>query len=400
MLAMCSYRSRASLEARFGRERAGDGRYAVESWLQHHGQALVDRFDASSYVTLTRAMDSHDVGRGRGGWREALATVAAPALVVSIDSDVLYPPLEQAELAAALPSAELHTLSSPHGHDAFLIEGEAVGRLVADFSASIDARAPGGGRAQGTRDPAATARRRRAAVAGLKRRVLKFGGTSVGAPGPLRAAVGIVERSVRETPVVVVVSALSGSLTGSRRRSPAPRPAASTRGHFTRGCATGTWRCSAPLPRDGPRRVPRPRSSKRCRRSIACWRRRRRRSLVAGRARLGAGGGREASAPLFAAALLSLPNAEARAIDAAPLVRTDASWAEAAVDFPATRRLVDDGARRAIARVRARGHRLHRRHRAWERPRCSAGAAPTTRPRSSAGRSRPSASRSGPTCRA
>jgi homoserine O-acetyltransferase len=146
MVAMCSYRSRASLEARFGRERAGDGGYAVLSWLHHHGRALVHRFDANSYVTLTKAMDTHDVGRDRGGWREALATLRAPALVVSIDSDVLYPPVEQEELAAALPDARLVTLHSPHGHDAFLIEGEAVNALVRDFREAIAVREAAGGR--------------------------------------------------------------------------------------------------------------------------------------------------------------------------------------------------------------------------------------------------------------
>ena len=146
MVAMCSYRSRASLEPRFGRDRSGDGRFAVESWLHHHGGALVDRFDANTYVTLTRAMDTHDVGRDRGGWREALATVKAPALVLSIDSDVLYPPVEQEELAAALPDARLVPLRSPHGHDAFLIEAETVGALLKDFRASLAPRATSGER--------------------------------------------------------------------------------------------------------------------------------------------------------------------------------------------------------------------------------------------------------------
>ena len=132
-IAMCTYRSRASLEARFSRDEAANGGFAVESWLHHHGRALVDRFDANTYVTLTEAMDTHDVGRDRGGWREALATVNTPALVVSIDSDVLYPPVEQEELAAALPAGRLATLRSPHGHDAFLIEGEAMNELVKGF---------------------------------------------------------------------------------------------------------------------------------------------------------------------------------------------------------------------------------------------------------------------------
>jgi homoserine O-acetyltransferase len=144
-IAMCTYRSRASLESRFSRGEAEGGGFAVEGWLHHHGGALVARFDANTYVTLTRAMDTHDVGRGRGGWREALASVRVPALVVSIDTDVLYPPVEQEELKAALPAGTLATLRSPHGHDAFLIEGEATNALVARFRKGVE-----GGREEGT----------------------------------------------------------------------------------------------------------------------------------------------------------------------------------------------------------------------------------------------------------
>jgi homoserine O-acetyltransferase len=136
-IAMCTYRSRESLEPRFSRESDAEAGFAVASWLRHHGRALVERFDAASYVALTRAMDTHDVGRGRGGWREALGTVRAPALVVAVDSDVLYPPVEQAELAAALPNGRLARLRSPHGHDAFLIEADEVNRLVAEFRAGL-----------------------------------------------------------------------------------------------------------------------------------------------------------------------------------------------------------------------------------------------------------------------
>jgi homoserine O-acetyltransferase/O-succinyltransferase len=146
-IAMCTYRSRASLESRFSRDDADGGGFAVEGWLHHHGRALVERFDANTYVTLTRAMDTHDVGRGRGGWREALATVRAPALVLSIDTDVLYPPVEQEELAAALPAGRLVRLGSPHGHDAFLIEGEAVNALVSGFRKQVE---KGAGREEGT----------------------------------------------------------------------------------------------------------------------------------------------------------------------------------------------------------------------------------------------------------
>jgi homoserine O-acetyltransferase/O-succinyltransferase len=146
-IAMCTYRSRASLESRFSRDDADGGGFAVEGWLHHHGRALVERFDANTYVTLTKAMDTHDVGRGRGGWREALATVRAPALVLSIDTDILYPPVEQEELAAALPAGRLVSLGSPHGHDAFLIEDEAVNALVSGFRRQVE---KGAAREEGT----------------------------------------------------------------------------------------------------------------------------------------------------------------------------------------------------------------------------------------------------------
>lgn len=132
-VAMCTYRSRASLEQRFGRAPATGGGFEVEAWLRRHGDRLVERFDANSYVTLTRAMDGHDLARGRGAYLETLASIAAPTLVVAIDSDVLYPPEEQAELAAGLGRGRLAWLRSPHGHDAFLIEGDQVNRLLLDF---------------------------------------------------------------------------------------------------------------------------------------------------------------------------------------------------------------------------------------------------------------------------
>jgi homoserine O-acetyltransferase len=147
MIAMCSYRSRQSLEDRFSRDVAETGEFQVEGWLHHHGRALVDRFDANTYVALTRAMDTHDVGRGRGGWRSALGNVRVPALVVSIDTDVLYPPVEQEEIASTLPRGELARLASPHGHDAFLVEGEATSDLVAEFRARVGRRGEGRPRA-------------------------------------------------------------------------------------------------------------------------------------------------------------------------------------------------------------------------------------------------------------
>jgi homoserine O-acetyltransferase len=79
---------------------------------------------------LTEAMNGHDVGRGRGGVTAALSRVTARTVVVAIDSDRLYPPSQQEEIAAAVPGAELHTVSSLYGHDGFLLETDALGPLL------------------------------------------------------------------------------------------------------------------------------------------------------------------------------------------------------------------------------------------------------------------------------
>ncbi len=139
-----SYRSAAELDARFGRAAQGaeeplrGGRYAVQSYLEHHGDKLVRRFDANSYVTLTRTMITHDVGRDRGGVEAALARVSARALVVAVDSDRLFPPAQSARIAAGIPAAEpLRMINSDFGHDGFLVEADQLGTLVADFTATL-----------------------------------------------------------------------------------------------------------------------------------------------------------------------------------------------------------------------------------------------------------------------
>lgn len=132
MVAMLSYRSRASFEARFGRapQDGQAGIFAVESYLRYQGRKLVDRFDANSYVHLTKQMDTHDVGRGRGSHKEALDAIDQPALVLGIDSDILYPLEEQEELVRHIRNSDLEIIESVHGHDAFLIEFEQLSELL------------------------------------------------------------------------------------------------------------------------------------------------------------------------------------------------------------------------------------------------------------------------------
>jgi homoserine O-acetyltransferase/O-succinyltransferase len=133
MMAMLTYRSQPSFEERFGRRPQAEDLFAVESYLRYQGRQLVDRFDPATYVTLTRAMDTHDVSRGRGDFDDVLRGVRQPTLVVSIDSDVLYWPWEQREVASLVPNARLALLDSPHGHDAFLIDVDRLSDMVADF---------------------------------------------------------------------------------------------------------------------------------------------------------------------------------------------------------------------------------------------------------------------------
>jgi len=134
MMAVCTYRSWDSFDERFGRDlRNDDGQFQVQSYLQHQGRKINSRFDANTYVTLTHAMHSHDLARGRGDYPDVLGNIRQPALVVSVSSDALYPPAEQQFLAAHLPAAEYAVLESAHGHDGFLIETSALGELIRDF---------------------------------------------------------------------------------------------------------------------------------------------------------------------------------------------------------------------------------------------------------------------------
>ncbi|UOE44566.1 homoserine O-acetyltransferase MetX [Agromyces larvae] len=145
-MAMLNYRSAAELNARFERSwqsgldpLGGGGRFAVESYLDFHGNRFTRRFDANSYLVLTEAMNSHDVGRGRGGVAAALGRIRAKTLVLGIDSDRYFGLDGQREIAAHVPTlvhgSEPVLLSSEYGHDAFLIEdafvGEQIARLLA-----------------------------------------------------------------------------------------------------------------------------------------------------------------------------------------------------------------------------------------------------------------------------
>lgn len=141
-IAHLTYRSAAELDTRFGR-RAQDaldpldgGRWQVESYLDHHADKLAHRFDAGSYVALTEAMNTHDLGRDRDGLDAALARITARTVVVGVDSDRLYPLVQQERLAAGISGAgEVRIVRSPYGHDAFLIEADQLTSALAPLLA-------------------------------------------------------------------------------------------------------------------------------------------------------------------------------------------------------------------------------------------------------------------------
>jgi homoserine O-acetyltransferase len=133
-----TYRTAREFQARFGRSAQAEeepfkgGRFAVESYLQYHGDKLIKRFDANSYIVLSEAMNHHDVGRGRGGTERALSRVLAEVTVAGIDSDRLYPLELQEELARLVPGDRpLTVIHSDFGHDGFLLETEQIASVLA-----------------------------------------------------------------------------------------------------------------------------------------------------------------------------------------------------------------------------------------------------------------------------
>jgi homoserine O-acetyltransferase/O-succinyltransferase len=150
MISMMTFRSDDVFSARFGREvvEPVEGyslwqRFQVERYLEYQGDKLVRRFDTNSYLLLTKAMDLHDLGRGRGGPEAAFARMRAPLLSIGITSDILYPPHQSREIVEVARRAGVDAvyaeMDSPHGHDAFLIESDQLATLLRPFIARLEA---------------------------------------------------------------------------------------------------------------------------------------------------------------------------------------------------------------------------------------------------------------------
>lgn len=105
--------------------------YRSDSYIRYQGDKLAQRFNAFSYFSLSRTMDSHNLARGRAENTElALQQIIQPTLVIGISSDILCPPAEQQHLASGIPGARLEIVDSPFGHDGFLVEWEAITEIL------------------------------------------------------------------------------------------------------------------------------------------------------------------------------------------------------------------------------------------------------------------------------
>jgi len=150
-IAHLTYRGELEIDERFGTTvqpgenplgpyRDPHQRFAVQSYLDYQGVKLTERFDAGTYVTLTEAMNRHDIGRGRCGLNKALAASQVPTMIAGVDTDILYPYHQQEHLSRNLGNLlAMAKISSPVGHDAFLVECRQVSRIIRHFLTMADA---------------------------------------------------------------------------------------------------------------------------------------------------------------------------------------------------------------------------------------------------------------------
>ena len=129
-IAMLSYRNYHMYSRTQTEEDDRIENFKAASYQRYQGEKLKKRFDADAYHVLSRAMDSHNVGRGRVSMKQALSNITARTLVVGISSDILFPVHEQQFIAAHIPSAVYEEIDSPYGHDGFLIETDQITALL------------------------------------------------------------------------------------------------------------------------------------------------------------------------------------------------------------------------------------------------------------------------------
>ena len=129
--AMISYRSAGEFQTRFGREQRDDGRFQMQSYLDHQADKLVERFDRDTYLTLLDVMDAHDVALGRGDVAAALGSFQGRLYGVGISGDLLYSEHDVRQWTE-MAGGQYRQIDSIHGHDAFLLERDQVAAILAE----------------------------------------------------------------------------------------------------------------------------------------------------------------------------------------------------------------------------------------------------------------------------
>ncbi|WP_293889068.1 MULTISPECIES: homoserine O-acetyltransferase family protein [unclassified Sphingobacterium] len=131
LLSYRNYTTYSNTQSENDNNKLGD--YKASSYQNYQGEKLVNRYNAYSYYFLTKAMDSHNLGRGRLSIESALASISCPTLVLSVNTDLLFPPQEQQFIAQHIPNARYEEIESTYGHDGFLIETTKLTETISHF---------------------------------------------------------------------------------------------------------------------------------------------------------------------------------------------------------------------------------------------------------------------------
>lgn len=135
-IALISYRGAPAYNAtQQDRDNPTDAAFErrAHTYQQHQGEKLRRRFNAFSYYRMTEAVDSHNIGRGRGSVADALRQIKARTLVVAISSDILFPVEAHIPMRQYIPDVEYHLIESSFGHDGFLVEHEKLNNIITNF---------------------------------------------------------------------------------------------------------------------------------------------------------------------------------------------------------------------------------------------------------------------------